>query len=63
MKLSLIKDNQISPYDKIGTMMAKKMKVPMTFKKKKSRINTVTQKKFESVSETLDQYLNEEIKK
>jgi hypothetical protein len=36
------------------------MKVPMAFKKKHSKTNTVTQKKFESVSETLDAFLNEE---
>lgn len=58
-KVKKVEEENINPYDKIGVAMAKKMKVPMNFKKKQSRTNTVTQMKFESVSETLDQYLNE----
>jgi len=59
-KVKKVEEENINPYDNLGTSMAKKMKVPMTFKKKKSKTNTVEQKKFECVSETLDQYLNEE---
>lgn len=44
-----IEEENINPYDKIGTMMAKRAKVPMTFKKKKSKKNqnAMAQKKFE----------------
>jgi len=59
-KKKKVEEESINPYDKLGTAMAKKMKVPMTFKKKKSKTNTVVQTKFESVSETLDQYLNKD---
>jgi len=38
-----IKEENINPYDKLGTAIAKKMKVPMTFKKGKNQ--TVKQKK------------------
>jgi len=60
LKKKKVEEENINPFDKIGTLMAKKMKVPMTFKKKKSKTNTVVQTKFESVSETLDQYLNKD---
>jgi len=32
-----VQEENINPYDKIGTAMAKKMKVPMTFKKGKKQ--------------------------
>jgi|AntAceMinimDraft_18_1070375.scaffolds.fasta_scaffold09713_3 hypothetical protein len=44
MREKKIQENNISPYDKIAQMMAKKMDVPQTFKKKDSRTNTVQQK-------------------
>lgn len=43
-KIKKVEEENINPYDKIGTMMAKKMKVPMTFKKKHGKTNTVKQK-------------------
>jgi len=38
VKESLNEEN-INPYDKLGTSMAKKMGVKMTFKKKKDKAN------------------------
>lgn len=49
-----VQEDSINPYDKIGTAIAKKLKIPMTFKKKKSRINTVVQNKYESFNVPTD---------
>jgi len=54
MKAKLLIDQNLSPYDKIGGMMAKKMGVELPFKKLDSKTNTVKQKKFEI--KTLDTY-------
>lgn len=53
-----LEEENINPYDKIGTMMAKKAKVPMTFKKKKSKgnQNAMVQKKFEHEIITFDEF-------
>ena len=59
-KIKKVAEDSINPFDKLGVSMAKKMKVPMTFKKKHSKTNTISQMKFENVSTTLDQYLKEE---
>jgi hypothetical protein len=61
-KKKKVQEDSINPYDKIGTAMAKKLKVPMPFKKKKSRTNTVSQKKFESfqVPTDISHYLKDD---
>jgi len=65
MKTKVILENNISPYDKIGTMMAKKMGVAQPFKKKDSRTNTVKQNHWEELDEeqpdntqSIDQFVN-----
>jgi len=61
-KKGALKETNLNPYDKIGELIAKKMGVPQTFKKKDSRTNTVKQETFEEMEEpvfslpTLDQY-------
>jgi hypothetical protein len=60
-KTKKLKEENISPYDKIGMAMAKKMKIKPPFKKKDSRTNTTTQRKFESQTYsimTLDDFSN-----
>ena len=65
MKTKVIKENNINPYDKIGTAIAAKMRVPMTFTKKYSKKskkhsknqNAVKQKKFEHQIITLDAFI------
>jgi len=61
MRSKLITDEQISPYDKIGMSMAKKMKVKPPFKKKKEKgnQNAMSQAKFEHEIIPLDEFLNE----
>lgn len=53
-----IEEENINPYDKIGTAMAKRAKVPMTFKKKKSKKNqnAMVQKKFEHAIIPFDEF-------
>jgi hypothetical protein len=58
MKTKLLKDEQVSPYDKIGQMMLKKAKVKSVFKKKKSKSNqnAMVQQKFEHEIITFDEF-------
>lgn len=58
-------ESNINPYDKIGTMMAKKMGVEPPFKKKDSRTNTIVQTQWEELDEdqpdntrSMDDYVN-----
>lgn len=56
-KRKKVKESNVNPYDKIGTMMSKKMGVKLPFKKGKN--GTVIQQKFESEQhkiKPLDQY-------
>jgi len=57
-KIKKVAEENLNPYDKIGVMMAKKMKVPMTFKKKNKKMNTVKQT---LVSESLDSFISDRI--
>ena len=56
----LIIDAQISPYDKIGTMIARKMKVPIAFKKKsvKGNQNAMKQRTYEHQITPLNKFIN-----
>jgi len=53
-------EDNISPYDTLGTSMAKKMKVKTPFMKKKiaGNQNAVKQRKFEHTIISLDQFMN-----
>jgi len=60
-----IVENNLNPYDKIGSMMAKKMGVAQPFKKGDSRTNTVKQETWEELDEdqpdnsrSIDDYVN-----
>lgn len=53
-KIKKVEEENINPYDKIGTMMAKRLKVPMTFKKKNSKTNTISQLNFKPVRESIN---------
>lgn len=57
-KKKKLEEENVNPYDKIGTMMAKRAKVPMTFKKKKSKNNqnAMVQKKFEHQIISFDEF-------
>jgi len=59
MKVKLIKDEQISPYDKLGQYMLKRAKVKNVFKKKRSKRNqnAMVQRKFEHEIITFDEFL------
>lgn len=59
IKKKLVKEDNINPYDRIATSMAKKMDVKLPFKKKlgKSKTGEVIQKTFEHEIISLDEYL------
>ena len=61
MKTKLITDEQVSPYDKLGMAMAKKLGIKPPFKKKKSskNQNAMVQKKFEHQILTFDEFRNQ----
>lgn len=62
VRTSLITDEQISPYDKIGMSMAKKMKVKTPFKKGKEagNQNSVKTAKFEHEIISYENFMNED---
>ena len=58
-----ISENNISPYDKLGVSMAKKLNIKLPFKKKKEKgnQNAITQQKFEHQIVTLEDFMNENV--
>ena len=54
-KKRAVDEENINPFDKLGTAMAKKLRVPMVFKKGKNQ--TIRQKTFEHNIKTLDDYM------
>ncbi|MCK9446929.1 hypothetical protein M0Q50_08785 [bacterium] len=58
-----IEESNINPYDKLGTSMAKKMKVKTPFRKIKSKSNqnSMKQRTFEHNIITFEEFLNESI--
>lgn len=48
---TVLKENNLNPYDKIGAMMAKKMGVAQPFKKKDYRTNTIKQNHYDELDE------------
>lgn len=56
-KRKKLKESSINPYDTLGTAMAKKMKVPLAFKKKNKKTNTMTQVAGKLVNESLNSFI------